>query len=223
MNDARVTSGRGNLELLESHDPCHRSSNQEGRTPPSQKRSATAVFHITHAANVPSIVRHGLFARNLMTTRPFVDISDPEIQRVRADLRPCNDWRTLHDYASCYLNPRNRMLQKLWRAKREIAIIEFHSACFQVPGAIIADRHAASTAAQFGAAASMLPRLRFDAVFRRSWNTLSEKERVSAELLVPGRIDASHLTTIHMHSESVGAMARLSPLNVTISNHYYWE
>lgn len=113
------------------------------------KRDDLAELHYIAAfGNVPLILSHGILCRFRAAKLLQQDVSDPEVQRIRAE-KDVPNGLNLHRYANVYINGRNKMLSKVLTTSSNVCLLRVSCDILELPGAVIADQNAASNYVYF--------------------------------------------------------------------------
>lgn len=156
------------------------------------------LYHITHQDNIPGILGSGaLLCHRLAHEQGLLkrDISDPEVQQLRASKRDPIYRRPLHDYVPLYFRARNPMLyvRRLLQAKLVVLYLDFHR-CLSRAHMVFTDGNAAATNTSFFSCRSDLDKVDrkcLEAPFDPAKPDITRKW--CAEVLVPDRI---HLASV---------------------------
>ncbi|PCD04196.1 hypothetical protein COC42_07870 [Sphingomonas spermidinifaciens] len=178
------------------------------------------LFRITHVANVPWLLSHGLHAARGAAADPnFVPIGNPDLidKRTRRAV-PIPPGGMLSDYVPFYFTPKSPMLLNIKtgyngvtrRSNDEIAILVSSCQTMTARGVtmLFTDRHAyTATAAWSGAATDLADMLDWDILrrhdFARSDAYPDKMERYQAEALAHQHVPPSALLGIGCASEGV--------------------
>jgi hypothetical protein len=145
------------------------------------------LYHITHANNLRSILRHGLVSHNYANELPHVDISMQEVNARRAWCETVFK-RPIHDYVPFYFNPKNPMLYKRRDAQRELVILGIDRAMLFNRGVLITDGNAASHDSCFYKIGG-LQNIDWDCLASHYWNNFQDgKRKRCAEALIPDKV-----------------------------------
>lgn len=179
------------------------------------------IFRITHRANVPWILRHGLHCRNSPVRDPnFVSIGNQEIIDNRR-LRPvrCHLGGTLSDYVPFYFTSHSPMFYNIrtgYRGLRqfpndEIVILVSSLRTLREQGIPFAftDRHALLATGQAFTELDDLDKIDWDGLrrrdFKRDPEDPSKVERYEAEALVHRHVPIGALHGIACYDEATKA------------------
>jgi hypothetical protein len=180
-------------------------------------RTSARIFRITHIANVPWILDHGLHCRSSSQRDPgFVDIGNPDLIRKRnhRDL-PVSPGGTLSDYVPFYFTPWSPMLYNIktgyqgvtQRPMSDIVIMVSSVPRLDQIGAryVISDRHAYLQTAQFAGDATGLRLVDWSLLqarnFRRDPEHPERFDHYQAEALVHQHLPCAALLGIVCHGE----------------------
>lgn len=146
---------------------------------------------MTPAANLESILAHGLLSRNAMLARgiAFVDMSDHEVQALRRRPEPVFD-RSIHDYVPLYLNHMNAMLFRRRELRDSLVVLQIRSAIAAQPGVVFCDGNAAAADTGFAPDPDILG-ASLEALEAEYWIEVEDgRRRRMAEVLIPDVIPA---------------------------------
>ena len=178
------------------------------------------IFRITHIANVPWILDHGLHCRNSPGRDPnYVEIGNPElIEKRRYRAVPLPPGGVLSDYIAFYFTPHSPMLLNIktghngitQRPMSEIVIMvsSLPALAAQKIPFVFTDRHAyLQTATQnFFSDLARLDRIAWDLLqnrdFKKDAYDPSKFERYQAEALVYRHLPVAALSGIICHGEA---------------------
>jgi hypothetical protein len=202
------------------------------------RRDKALIFRITHVANLPWLLDHGLHCRNSAMRNPaFVSIGHPElIARREGRLVPIFPGGCLSDYIPFYFTPWSPMLYNIKTGVQgvrrlpmsDIAILVSSTAkldAIQVRY-LITDRHAYLHLAEFTAGVVGLDRIDWQRLrsrsFRRDPEDPESFERYQAEVLVHRHLPCDGLLGIACYSDSAATsilgllQARRSKLKLVV-------
>lgn len=180
------------------------------------------IFRITHVANVPWTLKHGLFAKSSGIVDPgFVTIGNQELIDKRAT-RPVlvPDGGCLSEYVPFYFTPFSPMLFNIFtgrggveqRRNEEIAILVSSLHRFAELGVrfVISDRHAYLAAAQFSEDVSALRNwLPWHALhtrnFRRDPDRPQDFDHYQAEALARRHVPPNGILGVVCYTEGVAS------------------
>lgn len=178
------------------------------------------LFRITHVANLPWLLRHGLHAAHGQAADPsFVAIGNPDLIDKRSrrvvNLPPGG---TLSDYVPFYFTPKSPMLYNIRtgyngivkRANEEIAVLVSSCQHMTLRGVrmLYTDRHAYTMTAAWTANAADLPEMIDWDILRRNDFARSDAypdkmERYQAEALAHNQVPSAALLGIGCSSENI--------------------
>lgn len=173
------------------------------------------IFRITHVANVPWILDHGVYCASSDVRDPdFRPIGDPDlIIKREGHPIPVPPRGTISDYVTFYFTPHSPMLLNIRTGfrgieqvpMREIAILvsSLHTLREQGVPFLFTDRHAYLGAAQFSDDLAELSRIDWPILrardFARSVDDLGKIERYQAEALIHRHVPVAALHGIACH------------------------
>lgn len=172
-----------------------------------EKTKHKYIYNICHFDNVKSVLENGILSFNKAKRMSHVSIAFPEIQDRRDKKRVPNGYY-LHDYANCFFNPRNSMLYCKQQSFDQICVICVDVDVLNLNDVVLSDMNAATKTAAFYPVEMGLEKLNFEKIFAKDWNLPDESEKcalkriLSAEVLVPFKIDAKYIKKIYVNSES---------------------
>lgn len=164
------------------------------------------LYHMTAVANLRSIFEKGLCSHRAQ--KPLQDISNGGIQNRRECRKePCYG-KSLHEYASTYLNPRNAMLFRVQKQESEICILRISTRILDDHRFVFSDRNASVFRARpvFTTDIGTVLKFPFGRIFSRSWHDRDEQgnwvknaeieQAMQAECLIEGGIPASYIEKV---------------------------
>ena len=178
------------------------------------------MYHITSIRNLENILNHGILAKHLVERRgmEFDDISDMLIQRNLREGKIVFDGNTLHDYAPFYINPRNAMLYRVCKERRESSIVilevamdillHTHFAFSNMNAAVSSDNGQV-----FVRNVDELRSFDWQRIYANSWISFDENEaalrdrdvvrKMQAEVLVLNGVSSKFIRCVHCPNKSV--------------------
>lgn len=176
------------------------------------------IFRITHIANVPWILRHGVHCKNAETFDPnFVQIGNPElITKRRARSVPIAPGGTLSDYIPFYFTPYSMMMYNIRTGYGGIKhfpnseIVIMVSSLRDLPksgvSTVYTDRHAYLRTARFFSSLDNLVQIDWSLLqrkdFKRDVDDPEKTDRYQAEALVHGHLPIDRLRGIVCFGEN---------------------
>jgi hypothetical protein len=175
------------------------------------------IFRITHIANVPWILDHGLRCRNSAARDPnYVEIGNPELIEKRTHRTvPIPPGGVLSDYIPFYFTPHSPMLYNIktghgvrQRPMSEIIIMVSSLPSLLARGIpfVFTDRHAYLQLAEFDRDLARLDRIAWALLqnrdFKRDLNDPGKFERYQAEALVHKHLSVGELSGIICHNDT---------------------
>ena len=169
------------------------------------------VFHLTHINNLESILRHGIWAKSRVESQisSYEDISDPEVQKWRADL---------HDFVPVFFIERTPMMYKKHKsgvtADLCLLVIDVYELIQRVEFLKFSNGNAASAATTiFSDPEMLISELPTDVLLANSWNSyvggLKEGSRKrSAELLVKSKVPVEAIRNIRLRDRGRSEFVR---------------
>jgi O-acetyl-ADP-ribose deacetylase (regulator of RNase III) len=162
------------------------------------------LYYITHFANVPSILKHGIFCHQIIEEKniEFTPIYNKEIVSRRAQ-RLVPGGKSLWAFANLYFQARNPMLYKVIHDKPldNIVVLGVRRDVMNLTGAMIADGNAANSPTTI-MPYSKVEKTRWTEIIsdtqKEWWNQEDgSKRKIMAECLVPERISSEFIDTIY--------------------------
>ena len=166
------------------------------------------LYYITHLANVPSILEHGILSHAEIERRrvDYVRLYDHASVSAR-QYRTVPNGRSLGEFANLYFQPRNPMLYRVLREnigrERGVVVLGVKKDVLDIPGVFITTGSAVSESSKILPRDEGLKRLEaiLHAVNSEFWTEKrGAKRRIMAEVLVPERVPPEHITTIYVRS-----------------------
>jgi hypothetical protein len=167
------------------------------------------LHNITHVRNVPSLLSRGILSYRLARNVDHESVADPAIQD-RRERRPMPGMLPLHDYASLYINARNKMMYTLTRTwpHEALCVLRVDTSVLDLPRVVVADQNASSNWAVLRPAASGLRYIDKEMVFARRWDHHpDQRDRwrhgavMCAEVLVPQRVEPKYISGLYVPCE----------------------
>ena len=157
-----------------------------------------ALYHMTHRANISSILKHGLLSHgNKYQTK---DISDKAVNSRRSRIEPIYG-KAIHSYVPFYFNPKNAMLYCRREKQSKIVILVFNASLISYSNAIFTDGNASSDVTQFFNNLGDLNKLHWSCLKARRWSHHPDGRRTRmAEVLVPNHVGLENLNKIICYS-----------------------
>lgn len=194
-----------------------------------ERHELTELHYITPIENVPSILKHGLLSHNRAKRLSHKSIAMEEIQD-RRRFKKVPRGLPLHDYVNLCINGRNKMMFKRKDQHAELCLLRLDHNALGIEGAVISDRNASSGYARFYASPDGLAHIDRDKVFATYWThddpfeSMEHSSIICAEVLVPHRIDPSHILGAHVSCENARqALANLNTgITITLKPHMFF-
>ena len=192
--------------------------------------SELSEFHyITPVPNVASILQHGILCHNWARRFQHTSVAMIKIQERRKDKRIPGGYR-LHHCVNLYVNARNPMMYKV-QAERgidNICVLSVSPDVLALPGAVVADRNAASDYVRFSPALEGLALLDHDTVFSRYWTHPGEllvewqhKSAMCAEVLVPKVVPPTFVQCAYVGSKQAEQRLKSAVPGLTVTSNDY--
>ena len=160
------------------------------------------LWHMTHVDNVLSITQKGLVSHERAVPIKRVDISDPDVQRLRGGMDPIFN-RKIKAYSPTYIKIRNPMLYRLKDDSESLCLIEIALESLDYHDVVFTDGNAASRETKFYSNPNDLKNLPWDVLNSEYWSDFIDgKRKRCAEVLVYPSIGVRHITRIHCNSQN---------------------
>lgn len=167
-----------------------------------EAQGITALWHMTHRNNIPTLREKGILSHSSAyeSLQP-IDISSRSVQHWRTRVEPVYG-RCLHDYAPTYFNIRNPMLFVKKDLNKELCLIEISLSVLKESQFIFTDGNAAAKNTQFFNSTIALNRLPWDVLHAKYWNDFIDgKRKRCAEMLIYPFIKPAFFIKIHCYSD----------------------
>lgn len=188
------------------------------------------LYHMTHISNLASIIKYGLLSHNVAHRLNLIqsDISDPDVQSIRASLKDKIYNRSLHEYVPLYFSPRNPMLYRRKEIQEDIVILGLDPNLLFESKIVISDGNAASGETLFYASTESLHELKWEIVRAKFWNNLEDGRRVKcAEVLVPNNITPDKILRVfcysNKHRETIISAKQGTPIKGLVKPDMYFK
>jgi hypothetical protein len=161
------------------------------------------LYHMTHINNLASIIENSLLSHNEAYRQGLIetDISDPNVQDIRANSVDPFYNRPLHEYVPLYFSPRNPMLYKRQEIQEDIVILGLDPRLLFEPDILFTDGNAAASGTTFYRATQMLDQLPWSSIRARNWTDIDDGRRIKcAEVLIYQRIEPSRIQMVFCSS-----------------------
>jgi len=175
---------------------------------PLDKYNINFLYHMTHIANLDSILKYGLLAHN----NPYKqqDISNKQVNSRRSH-RETIYYRKVHDYVPFYFNPRNAMLYRnLQKYGDDIIILKFRRELLLQKDTIFTNKNASTDSVKYFNNFKDLDKLNWKYIWSSSWydrilgiNDEIIKKTMMAEVLVYNRVSIDYLEGIVCKSKEM--------------------
>lgn len=188
-----------------------------------ERSDLTELHYITPISNVASILDRGILSHDSASQIDPDSIADKSVQARRSRV-PVLDRAKLHDYVNLYLNARNAMLYRLVFVELRIdklCVMGITSEVLDFPEVVIADRNAASSTVRFyDQVDDGLAALDKYELFAKSWENDLHRQRMQAEVLVPGVVGSEHLTKAYVGSiKAEASLRRIASRRISITRN----
>lgn len=168
-----------------------------------QRHGIDYLYHMTYIANLASIIENGLLSHNEAYRQGLIeaDISDPNVQDIRAGTVDPFYSRLLHEYVPLYFSPRNPMLSKRREIQEDIVILGLDPLLLSEPNIVFTDGNAAASGTNFYTDTSMLDHLPWNSIRARRWTDIEDGKRIKcAEVLIHPQIEPSRIQVVFCYS-----------------------
>jgi ssDNA thymidine ADP-ribosyltransferase DarT-like protein len=157
--------------------------------------------------NMASVATHGILSYERAAKLKHRSVAMQPVQD-RRDQKQVPGGLRLHQYANLYFNARNPMMFKRRSDAEQLCVLRVSKQVLGIQGAVITDQNAASDYVRF-LHPSQWKLLPFDDIFALSWQHPDDqiaywrhKARMCAEVLVPGRVDTTHISGAYVISDA---------------------
>ena len=185
------------------------------------------IYNIVHIDNLVSILKYGILSYNKCKQMKHTSVADPNVQCNR-EIKKVTNSLPLHDFANCYFNPRNPMMYKLKMNMgndfKNIIILAINSDILNREDTVIADRNATASTVAFMPVPEAIEKINFNLIYLNSWDHPDPEEKyklkllISAEVLVPYKIDVSYIAGIIVsNAEIKDALKKIVSNNIPIT------
>lgn len=160
-------------------------------------------WHISHINNIKSILHNGILSNNTAkkSNLPYLDISDPSVQRWREFLDP-HYHRKIHEYAPLYINPKNPMLYVRKDLQDNLCLLEVSLSVIVEHEYLISDGNASAKNTCFFNSLDNLHLLSWDVIHSKMWTEFEDgKRKKCAEILVYPKIEPEYILNIHCKTQ----------------------
>lgn len=161
------------------------------------------LYHLTHKDNLENILNNGLLSHNEAYQRNLnkIDISNNQVNQIRATKKDKIYDRAIHDYVPLYFNPHNSMFCALSRPK-DIVVLALNRCLMLSEGVIFTDGNASNGPTKFFSSIDNLSCLNWSCINGDYWWTdkvfdNDGKRMVCAEVLVPSKIEIDSIEKIY--------------------------
>lgn len=173
-----------------------------------KRNDITELHYICPLETVPSILGHGILSHKAAARVPHQSIANEDVQARRAQVR-IPGGKKLHSYVNLYFNGRNPMMFTVCKTEEmdSICLLQVKPDVMDLPGVVITDRNASSSAVRFAEPDGGLARIDADVVFAQYWTHADpirqhdHKSRMRAEVLVPSIVDPEMIAGAYVASE----------------------
>jgi hypothetical protein len=164
-----------------------------------ERSDVKELYYISHIANIPSVLKHGILSHNHSSTLPHKSIAMEEIQDRRRNKNIPGTKKQLHDYANLYFDAHNPMLCKRQNLNDSICILRINNTVLDLPNVIVADKNASSDYVRFDTVNNGLSTIDKDKLFAEDWRHenrieyFAHRSAKCAEVLVPDKIEPKYI------------------------------
>lgn len=185
--------------------------------------------YIAPIATVSSILRRGILSYRRAEGVARASIALQDVVQLRANTVIAG--RSLHDYASLYISPRNPMLFKRSSIHDRICVLRVSADVLDIPDVIITDSNAGSKYVRYGLAPAGLAIVDRDRTLAESW---THKDQIDqwrhsaqkcAEVLVPDSVPPRYVIGAYVSCDkSRRSLEQLVPdLPITVDSHLFFQ
>ncbi len=188
------------------------------------------LHYITHIANIPSIMEHGILSKNRANRLNPASIAMQAIQQLRAN-KSVPGGQQIHDYANLYFCARNPMMYKRSSMHASLCVLRIETSVLDLKGVVIADSNAASKYTAFWPSPSGLGQVNGAWVFADDWtdgDQITQWRKAAAkcaEVLVPSAVSPDRITGAYVScSESQQTLIGVGfNKSITINPHMFFR
>jgi hypothetical protein len=189
------------------------------------------LYHITSKNNLSGIFKDGLLSHhNIKKKRlTYTDISDCDVNVIRAAKHDPIYKKNLHEYVPLYFNHKNAMLFKKRDIQNTLVILCINSELLLNNTAIFTDGNAANNPTRFYSRTKNLSNLNWDIIkSSEPWNKFSDGKRIRmSECLVFSRIKVPDIMKIicidkYIYNEIQKIMPKQLNINLEIDRKFYF-
>lgn len=169
-----------------------------------QKYNIEHLYHMTEIGNLPSIIKYGICSHNEAIRKQLMktDISDENVQDIRARIVDPFFNRCLHDYVPLYFSPRNPMLFRRQKQQDNIVILGIEPTILGETNVLFTDGNAASQTTYFYLGFKQLNQLPWRQIKAKYWTNYEDGKRIKcAEVLVYPRVRIDQINSIFCYSK----------------------
>ncbi len=178
-----------------------------------QQHGIDYLYHMTYIDNLASIIENGLLSHNEAYRQGLIeaDISDPDVQDIRANIKDPFHNRPLHEYVPLYFSPRNPMLYKRREIQEDIVILGLDPQILYESNILFTDGNAAASETFFYNDIQMLGQLPWKSIRARYWkDDIENGKRIKcAEVLIYPMINSDRIQYVfccsNKHRETIKA------------------
>ena len=183
------------------------------------------LYHLTHEANVSSILKHGILSYNDARSQGMLnkDISDHAVQDRREKPEPFYN-RSIHAYAPLYINPSNPMLYVRKGMIHNIVILEIDVAILKYCLFLFSDGNVAAGSTRIFSNITDLAELPWDVLTDDRWNTHRDgKRKRCAEFLVYPKVPVSFVSRLIVSNKSLSDRMQRYNKPVSVAPSRFFE
>jgi hypothetical protein len=170
-------------------------------------------YHMTHIANLGSILQLGLKSHNDARKNNLMknDIANSDVNDRRSRIEPIHN-RSLHDYVPLYFNPQNSMLFVRKNIQNDIVILAIDRMLICSENVVFTDGNAANKPTRFFNSINNLNRINWKCIRAEFWNDFEDgkRERMAEVLVYPDipvrciqKIYCNNLNTLQFLKETI--------------------
>lgn len=166
----------------------------------------TSLWHMTHRANIASILRYGILNHYDAHLKRLnvIDISNSGVQQHRERAESFYNCK-LHEYVPLYINQHNHMLSAVGHShsKEDLCLLEISLEALSGTQYLLSDGNAAAKSTHLYNSLDNLDRLPWDVLTSDAWKKLPDKVRKRcSEVLIYKCIPARFINNIHCYSQN---------------------
>lgn len=185
----------------------------------------SSLWHLTHKDNVPSIMSNGILNHYDAHKEQVavIDISDPEVQRIRGRIVETVYGQKIHSYAPLYVNCRNPMLYCRKNLQEHLCLLETDLSVLLKTQSVVSDGNSSSPITKYYRPSDDLTLLPWDVLKADYWRDFEDGSRKRcSEVLVYQKVMPQFITKVHCYSENtLNYLSGIHP-NISITRKLFF-